>query len=1099
MNQMAQKNAQVGSDGGSIFPTFSYNPNTNQYMMDSSAFGLTGDAANTYYSPEAFQTKYAKTLGQMPSSGMGNSPSGSDSNVPQDRNPFSFTQGTTVYGDYDPATNTMLSQTGGVAGMMNNGRVSVADLMNPDNVFQSGGSDDPFAPISALGTYYNEDFTNAFNNYYPNYNLGQTGQDVPPIGTSEQSGGGAYYGGGSGTVPYQPTGGGIDYDMPYYSDNSNTYSDPNLGQPNPYQANVNFMNQMAQKNAQVGSDGSSLFPTFSYNPNTNQYMQDSSAFGLTGDAANTYFSPEEFQSKFGKTLGQMSSQSGGLFSDPNLEQTGQGGGGLDYSGMSPSTGGLDTGMALAGLGSLFTGGSLQDILGSFGQYSGGKEGIEAAYGTGEAGLKLAEQVGQRAADTSQFKPYTVTSNLAQVQTDPTGGYNLNLSPQQQALQNQALGQAGQFLGQTGSYDPSIAAQRGAMGGLFGQSLGQYGQPTGLEGLTQAGISGAQRQLGRAGQPSDINQLRNQFAGQVGGYLGQQPDAGIGALGQQALRLGSQGLGRFGQGQEGFGNLQGLLTSQAGSRLQQPVTTAPTDVSRQAYGLGSQGLQNIAPDPTLSGLQQQVGTRASDLLSQTASTLPSQVASQVYGLGMQGLQDRTAPTDIEALRSQYAGLALQAGQGLLSTPEQRQADIYESIRATQTPEEQRQRLALEERLLAQGRTGVSSAAYGGASPELLAMETARQEAMARAGLSARQQAMAEQQQGLATAQSLTGLTTGLAGTSSDLQSAAQSRASQLTQLGLSADQIQSQLESEGLSRGLQATQTTGQTAGMLSDLQSSAQARATQLTQLGLSADQVQSQLQSEGLSRGLQTTQAAGQMAGIRSDLDSASQARATQLSQLGLSAEQIESRLRSEGLSRATTAGTTAGQLAGIASDLETAGIGRGTALANLGLTGTQASNTMRRQQLEDIMNLQRSDISSAQIQQALQQGRLGLGTGMLQAGYTPQNQALEMLRQSQVPAQFASAGRLQGADLQAQLGTAGVESLMQGSQLANELRQQQLNAALQATLGAQNPTTGSFEDGIIGSILKYLMPNKYDPYVFEDVDYEDDYGDYYDYDGGE
>jgi len=719
-------------------------------------------------------------------------------------------------------------------------------------------------------------------------------------------------------------------------------ANPNLGQPNPYQANVNWMNQMAQKNAQVGSDGSSIFPTFSYDPNTNQYMQDSSAFGLTGDAANTYYSPEDFQSEFGRTLGKMPSpggmdsyltgsmgqlanrkftmmpqggsdqgpigtgvpasdvpafdpsynsgitggmqlgqtgqdvpptgiandpvltgsaddlsnpyyynsgiaggvqQYGGSYSDPSLGQTGiandpvltngsgyfdtsggantygqtptgQAGGGLNYSGMSPSTGGLDTGMGLLGLGGLFTGGSLQDILGSFGQYYGGKEGIEAAYGAGEAGFNLAEQVGQRAAEGSQFKPYTVTSNLAQVQTDPRGGYNVNLSPQQQALQNQALGQAGQFFGQVGSYDPSIAAQRGAMGGLFGQSLGQYGQPTGLEGLTQAGISGAEGYLGSAGQPSDI----------------------------------------------------------------------------------------------------------------------------------------------EALRAQYAGLAGQAGQGLLVSPEQRQANIYESIRATQTPEEQRQRLALEERMLAQGRTGVSSDAYGGASPELLAMETARQEAMARAGLSARQQAMAEQQQGLATAQSLTGLTTGLAGTS------------------------------------------------------------------------------------------------------------------------------------------------------SDLETAGIGRGTALANLGLAGTQASNTMGRQQLEDLLSLQRSDISSAQLQQALQQGRLGLGTGMLQAGYTPQNQALEMLRQSQVPAQYASAGRLQGADLQAQLGTAGVESLMQGSQLANELRQQQLAASLQSVLGAQSPTTGSFGGGLLeklfgGSGGEYdWLPDWIGNPVYSDLEDEtDEYDDYYDYDGGE
>ena len=494
--------------------------------------------------------------------------------------------------------------------------------------------------------------------------------------------------------------------------------------------------------------------------------------------------------------------------------TGQAGGGLDYSGMSPSTGGLDTGMGLAGLGGLFTGGSLQDFLGTLGGYYRGKEGIDAAYGSGQAGFNLAEQIGQRAAEGSEFKPYTVTSNLAQVETDPRGGYNVNLSPAQRAMQEQALGQAGQFFGQVGDYDPSLAAQRGAMGGLFGQSLGEYGQPTGLEGLTQAGISGAQEQFGRAGQPPDI----------------------------------------------------------------------------------------------------------------------------------------------EALRSQYAGLAGQAGQGLLMSPEERQADIYQSIRATQTPEEERQRLALEERMLAQGRTGVSSAAYGGASPELLAMETARQEAMARAGLSARQQAMTEQQQGVSTAQALTELTTGLAGTS------------------------------------------------------------------------------------------------------------------------------------------------------SDLETAGIGRGTTLADLGLTGTQVSDTMGRQQLEDLLNLQRSDQTSATIQQALQQGRLGLGSGMMEAGYMPQQQALELLRQSQVPAQFSSLGRLQGADLQAQLGTAGIESLMQGSQLANELRQQQLASTLQSAFGAQNPTTGKFGGGFFEKFLggsggEYdWLPDWIGNPVYSDLEDEmDEYDDYYDYDGGE
>ena len=49
--------------------------------------------------------------------------------------------------------------------------------------------------------------------------------------------------------------------------------------------------------------------------------------------------------------------------------------------------------------------------------------------------------------------------------------------------------------------------------------------------------------------------------------------------------------------------------------------------------------------------------------------------------------------------------------------------------------------------------MQSSAYGGASPELLAQETARQEAMGRANIGARQQALAEQQQALAGGQGL----------------------------------------------------------------------------------------------------------------------------------------------------------------------------------------------------------------------------------------------------------------------------------------------------------------------------------------------------------
>ena len=161
--------------------------------------------------------------------------------------------------------------------------------------------------------------------------------------------------------------------------------------------------------------------------------------------------------------------------------------------------------------------------------------------TGQAGFGLGEQIGQRAFEQSQFRPFGVTSNLANIGTTAAGGVDLRLSQPQQRLQNQLLGgaqaaastlggaydprvgqiggaaygQAQQQLGQVGALDPSIAAQRGAVGGLFGQTLGQMGQPTGFEGVTQAGLGGAQSQLGRAGQPADIEALRSQYAGLAG--------------------------------------------------------------------------------------------------------------------------------------------------------------------------------------------------------------------------------------------------------------------------------------------------------------------------------------------------------------------------------------------------------------------------------------------------------------------------------------------------------------------------------------------------------------------------------------------------------
>ena len=75
---------------------------------------------------------------------------------------------------------------------------------------------------------------------------------------------------------------------------------------------------------------------------------------------------------------------------------------------------------------------------------------------------------------------------------------------------------------------------------------------------------------------------------------------------------------------------------------------------------------------------------------------------------------------------------------------REQEIFDRIRATQLAEEERQRLALEERLANQGRLGVRTAMFGG-TPEQLALSKAQEEAQARASLAAIQQAQAEQAQ------------------------------------------------------------------------------------------------------------------------------------------------------------------------------------------------------------------------------------------------------------------------------------------------------------------------------------------------------------------
>ena len=206
----------------------------------------------------------------------------------------------------------------------------------------------------------------------------------------------------------------------------------------------------------------------------------------------------------------------------------------------------------------------------------GKEGEQAFGELGQQALQGGERLGQQALEASAFKPYTVTSSLANVQTTPEGGFGINLSPEQQALQTQLQGQTAGLFGQVGQdpaqaqsalYEQYRAVQRpeeerqrlALQENLFSSGRGgvqtaQYGGTPEQFAYEQARQEAMARANVGARQQSQAEQLQ---AAQVGGLLqqaGYQPQ-------QQALSLleGSQiPAGYLSQGQRTGATLQGQL-------------------------------------------------------------------------------------------------------------------------------------------------------------------------------------------------------------------------------------------------------------------------------------------------------------------------------------------------------------------------------------------------------------------------------------------------------------------------------------------------------------------------------------------------------------
>ena len=229
----------------------------------------------------------------------------------------------------------------------------------------------------------------------------------------------------------------------------------------------------------------------------------------------------------------------------------------------------------------------------------------------------------------------------------------------------------------------------------------------------------------------------------GGFLGAAPTIGAGIGGMAAIYDAYNRLGEVGERALTGANLiagEGLTQTQF-----KPFTVTT--------GMGDQiGI-------TDAGLNIDLG-RGRNVSNQLLSRASSRLDQMAPG---------TAESEMAARRAFGVGTDFMGRLG--QTGAQREQEIFDRIRATQLGEEERQRLALEERLANQGRLGVRTSMFGG-TPEQFALAQAQEEAQNRAALAAIQQAQQEQRQQAAIGAQFAGLGSSLAARQQAIEEAQQ---------------------------------------------------------------------------------------------------------------------------------------------------------------------------------------------------------------------------------------------------------------------------------------------------------------------------------------
>ena len=159
-----------------------------------------------------------------------------------------------------------------------------------------------------------------------------------------------------------------------------------------------------------------------------------------------------------------------------------------------------------------------------------------------------------------------------------------------------------------------------------------------------------------------------------------------------------------------------------------------DIGREAYE-GLSGEEGLA--------QELRGMMEFQPYTVTSATGGQFGMAQDPATGQMSYQLAASPEEQALQQQQLQRASMFFGQAAAPI-DQREQDVYNRMRAAMSPEEERQRLALEQRMAAQGRTGVRTAQFGGTS-EQLTLAKAQEEARNSAMLNAMQFAGQEQQQ------------------------------------------------------------------------------------------------------------------------------------------------------------------------------------------------------------------------------------------------------------------------------------------------------------------------------------------------------------------